>query len=98
VRAYCLGGKTASGLAVREGAAAADTNLLPLGSVIRLRSGGRSVAGEGVYTVLDTGRLIKGRQIDVYIPKCSEARRFGRRRMVAEVLRLGWASQSPGEP
>jgi 3D (Asp-Asp-Asp) domain-containing protein len=97
VRAYCLEGKTASGLAVQRGAAAADIDLLPLGSVIRLRSGGNSTAGEGVYTVLDTGRLIKGRQIDVYIPKCADARRFGRQRMVADVLRLGWPPQSPGE-
>jgi hypothetical protein len=43
-----------------------------------------------VYTILDTGGSIRGRRIDVYIPSCSEAIRFGRRPMVAEVLRDGW--------
>ena len=40
----------------------------------------------GVYTVADTGRAIKGREIDIYIENDKEARRFGRRAIQVEVL------------
>ena len=94
VSAYCLQGKTASGLKVRTGIAAADPDVFPIGSVVRLRGNGtRPAPREGVYTILDTGGKIQGRRIDVYIPSCSQALRFGRRTMVAEVLRHGWAPE-----
>ena len=94
VSAYCLQGKTESGLKVRTGVAAADPDVFPIGSVIRLRGNGtRPAPREGVYTILDTGGKIQGRRIDVYIPSCSQAMRFGRRTMVAEVLRHGWAPE-----
>lgn len=103
VSAYCLRGRTASGLKVRTGIAAADPDVLPLGSIIRLRnSGGRRSPREGVYTILDTGAKIRGRRIDLHIPSCSEAVRFGRRSMIADVLRHGWtpakASRPPSTP
>ena len=91
VSAYCLRGKTASGLPVRTGIAAADTDVLPLGSIIRLRSTDDATDWEGVYTILDTGPSIRGRRIDIHIPSCADARRFGRRSMVADILRHGWA-------
>jgi len=97
VTAYCLRGKTASGLEVRNGIAAADIGVLPIGSVIRLRgTGGEPAEREGIYTVLDTGRLIRGRRIDLYVPDCANAVQFGRRTMVAEVLRHGWAPDGKG--
>jgi len=86
--AYCKGTTTASGIAVRSGIAAADPALLPIGSVVALDAGDASY--DGVYTVLDTGPLIKGRRLDLYIWSCFEALRFGRRNVRVTVLRLGW--------
>jgi 3D (Asp-Asp-Asp) domain-containing protein len=94
VTGYCLGGKTASGLKARTGVAAADPDVLPMGSVIRLRATNGTTAHDGVYTILDTGGDIQGRRIDIHIPSCAEARRFGRRSMVADVIRKGWAPGS----
>jgi 3D (Asp-Asp-Asp) domain-containing protein len=86
--AYCRGTTTASGVAVRSGIAAADPKVLPQGSVIQVTR----LAPEyrGIYTVLDTGPEIQGREIDIYMWNCDEAVRFGRRRVDLTVLRLGW--------
>jgi 3D (Asp-Asp-Asp) domain-containing protein len=86
--AYCKGHTTASGVAVRAGIAAADPKVLPIGSVIQVD--GVDEKYRGVYTVLDTGPEIKGREIDVYIWSCYEALDFGRRPVDITVLRLGW--------
>jgi len=86
--AYCKGTTTKSGVAVRAGIAAADPAVLPLGSVIQI--GGVPDKYKGIYTVLDTGPEIKGREIDVYIWSCYEALAFGRRQVELTVLRLGW--------
>lgn len=81
--AYCLRGKTASGSHVRQGIVAADTRLLPLGTRIRMNAGKYS----GTYTVADTGGRIKGRILDVWVPSCSEARRFGRKNVKVSVVK-----------
>jgi 3D (Asp-Asp-Asp) domain-containing protein len=73
--AYCLKGRTANGGAVRRGIIAADPRLLRLGSTVLLGAGSYT----GQYKVTDTGGGIKGKRIDVWVPSCSEARRFGRR-------------------
>ncbi|MEP7074614.1 MAG: 3D domain-containing protein [Acidobacteriota bacterium] len=73
--AYCLQGRTAMGSGVRRGIVAADPRVLRLGSKVMLTGGGYN----GVYTVTDTGGGIKGRELDIWVPSCSEARRFGRR-------------------
>ncbi|MCU1291050.1 MAG: hypothetical protein JWN60_3279 [Acidobacteria bacterium] len=73
--AYCLKGKTASGGSVRRGIVAADPRILPLGTRINLNAGSYS----GSYLVADTGGAVKGRKLDIWVPNCSEARRFGRR-------------------
>ncbi len=86
--AYCKGHTTKSGVAVRAGIAAADPGVLPLGSVIQV--GGVPDEYKGIYTVLDTGPEVKGREIDLYIWSCYEALAFGRRRVEITVLRLGW--------
>jgi 3D (Asp-Asp-Asp) domain-containing protein len=88
VTAYCKGEFTASGIRVRSGMAAADPQLLPVGSVIRIE--GVPTKYEGVYTVLDTGPEVQGREIDIYMWSCIEALDFGRRRAAVTVLRLGW--------
>ena len=87
--AYCRGTTTASGVNVRNGIAAADPDLLPVGSVIQVdRLGDRY---NGVYTIMDTGPAVQGRHIDIYMWNCDEARyEFGKRSAGLTVLRLGW--------
>lgn len=80
--AYCLRGRTASGSGVRRGIVAADPRVLPLGTRIQISAGPYS----GTYTVADTGGAIKGRILDVWVPNCSEAMRFGRRSVGVSVL------------
>ncbi len=80
--AYSLRGKTASGRMVSRGLIAADPRVLPLGSRVRLDYPGYS----GEYLVADTGGLIKGRRIDIWIPTSREAMRFGRRTVKLTVL------------
>jgi 3D (Asp-Asp-Asp) domain-containing protein len=81
--AYSIEGKTASGHQAREGVVAADPKILPIGARIRV-----SDAGElsGVYVVADTGRTVKGREIDIYMQNDAEAKRFGRRTVKIEIL------------
>jgi len=73
--AYCLTGRTATGGGVRRGIIAADPSILRLGSQILLGAGSYT----GQYTVADTGGSIRGRHIDIWVPSCSEARKFRRR-------------------
>jgi 3D (Asp-Asp-Asp) domain-containing protein len=86
--AYCKGTTTASGTTVRTGIAAADPLLLPVGSVIQVDS--LSPRYNGIYTVMDTGPAVQGREIDIYMWNCNEALDFGRRSIAINVLRLGW--------
>ena len=86
--AYCKGDTTAAGTGVHAGIAAADPELLPVGSVVDIES----LPGHynGIYTVLDTGPAIQGRQVDLYMWSCNEALEFGRQPIHITVLRLGW--------
>jgi 3D (Asp-Asp-Asp) domain-containing protein len=86
--AYCKGTTTASGVGVRTGIAAADTGLLPVGSVLNIAAGDSRY--NGVYTVMDTGPKIQGRRLDLYMWSCHEALSFGRKDVQVTVLRLGW--------
>jgi 3D (Asp-Asp-Asp) domain-containing protein len=86
--AYCKGITTTSGVAVQTGVAAADPELLPVGSVVDLD--GLPQKYNGIYTVLDTGPAVQGRQVDLYMWSCNEALAFGRRPIHLTVLRLGW--------
>jgi 3D (Asp-Asp-Asp) domain-containing protein len=90
--AYCKGNQTASGVAAQSGVAAADPELLPVGSVIEVES----LPGKynGIYTVLDTGPSIQGRELDVYMWSCNEALQFGRKPVRLTVLRLGWSPRA----
>ena len=94
--AYCKGSTTASGVEVRSGIAAADPDLLPVGSVVQVDAPGTRY--DGVYTVMDTGPRVQGRHLDLYMWSCHEALRFGRTAIRIAVLRLGWspAHSSPG--
>lgn len=73
--AYCFKGKTAMGHKVRNGLIAADPRVLRLGTNVTIDAGQYS----GTYLVSDTGGMIKGNRIDIWMSSCSEARRFGRR-------------------
>jgi 3D (Asp-Asp-Asp) domain-containing protein len=86
--AYCQGFVTASGVAARNGIAAADPELLPIGSVVQI--GSISPRYDGIYTILDTGSSVQGRIVDLYMWNCNEAREFGRKSIRLTVLRLGW--------
>lgn len=80
--AYCLRGRTASGSGVRRGIVAADRRILPLGTKIQISAGAYS----GTYTVADTGGAIKGKILDIWVPSCAEAMRFGRRTIKVSVV------------
>lgn len=80
--AYSLRGRTASGRMVSRGLIAADPRVLPLGSRVRLEHPGYT----GEYLVADTGGMIKGRRIDIWMPASREAMRFGRRTVKLTVL------------
>jgi len=87
--AYCRGTVTAAGTRVREGIVAADPAVLPMGTVIRV--GGLGQRYNRIYHVMDTGRAVRGRQIDVYVRNCAEAIEFGRRPAVVSVIPAGVA-------
>src|SRR5437868_15029634 len=86
--AYCKGETTASVAGVHSAVAAGDPDLLPVGTVVQIDSlPGRY---NGIYTVLDTGPAVQGRQVDLYMWSCYEALEFGRQPIKLTVLRLGW--------
>ena len=86
--AYCKGFVTTSGVAAQTGIAAADPELLPIGSVVEI--GLLSPRYDGIYTILDTGASVQGRVVDLYMWNCNEALEFGRKSIRVTVLRLGW--------
>jgi 3D (Asp-Asp-Asp) domain-containing protein len=83
--AYSLRGRMASGRYVGRGLIAADRRVLPLGTRVRLEAGPYS----GEYLVADTGGLVRGRKIDIWVPSTGEAMRFGRRSVKLTVLSRG---------
>jgi 3D (Asp-Asp-Asp) domain-containing protein len=89
---YCRGTTTASGVNVRSGIAAADPDLLPVGSVVQIDK--LPERYNGIYTVMDTGPKVHGRHLDLYIWNCDEALELGRRQMSITVLRMGWNPQN----
>lgn len=80
--AYCLKGRTAVGGAVRRGIVAADPRILPLGTRIFINAGSYS----GSYIVADTGGAVRGKVLDVWVPNCAEAMRFGRKSVSVSIL------------
>lgn len=74
---YELRGTTASGRPAGPGSIAVDPRVIPLGTRLRVEGYGEGIAS-------DTGRLIKGRRIDVW--KASGCREWGRRDVLVEVI------------
>jgi 3D (Asp-Asp-Asp) domain-containing protein len=89
--AYCDVGVTKSGVMVAPGHVAADPKVIPLGSMIYVES---PLMG-GIYQVLDTGRLVKGKIIDIFIPNYERCVDFGRRMVKVKVLRYGFLGYPP---
>ena len=85
--AYCVFGITKTGVWVHRGIIAVDPKVIPLGSIVEIKAGDYS----GIYTAMDTGTLIKGKIIDIYVPDFEEAIRFGRRKIKLRILRRGWS-------
>ena len=86
--AYCKGLVTRAGVTAQAGVAASDPTLLPLGSIVELNNDDERY--DGIYSVVDTGPAVQGREIDIYMWSCHEALKFGRRPVRLTVLRLGW--------
>jgi 3D (Asp-Asp-Asp) domain-containing protein len=86
--AYCKGLVTRAGVAAQSGVAASDPALLPLGSLVEVDF--EESRYDGIYSILDTGPAVQGREIDIYMWSCHEALKFGRRSARVTVLRLGW--------
>jgi 3D (Asp-Asp-Asp) domain-containing protein len=84
--AYCLKGRTATGIPVVTGMIAADPRVLPLGTLVHIKAGTYT----GTYKVQDTGYHIKGNRVDIYVANRAEAIRFGRRRIKLRVVNRVW--------
>ncbi len=84
--AYCDHGTTQSGTKTRTGIVAADPKVLPVGTVLEILDGPHA----GIYTVMDTGSAVKGRRIDIFMPSCASAERFGQRTLKVKIIRHGW--------
>ncbi|MBI3786466.1 MAG: 3D domain-containing protein [Deltaproteobacteria bacterium] len=82
--AYCISGITFSGKYTKRWMVAADPDVLPIGSRIAVHNAGDY---SGLYTVTDTGALIKGRKIDIYMESEREALEFGRQQVEVELFK-----------
>ncbi len=89
--AYCEKGITKSGVPVATGLVAGDPHVLPLGSWIKVDG----PICSGIYQVMDTGRLVKGKKIDIYMPTYGEAMDFGVRKVSVTVLKYGQIRLTP---
>jgi 3D (Asp-Asp-Asp) domain-containing protein len=69
--AYCLTGKTATGLPVGPGIVAVDPSVIPLGTRMTIPGYGEGVAA-------DVGGGVTGAHIDVWVASCSDAASFTR--------------------
>ena len=65
---------------------AADPDILPIGSRIKIRHAGRY---SGEYVVADTGDKIQGRKLDIYMPSTATCLKFGSKPVRVRVIELG---------
>jgi len=82
--AYCKGLVTASGVAVQSGVAAADPEILPVGTVMEIDS--LPPKYSGIYTVMDTGPKVRGHHVDLFLESCAAAKQFGRRTVRVSIV------------
>ena len=84
--AYAITGITASGEWTHRHVVAADPDLLPIGTRLKIQRAGRY---SGEYVVADTGAKIQGRRLDIYMPTDAECKKFGAKRVKVKVIQLG---------
>ncbi len=84
--AYAVTGITASGEWTHRHVVAADPDVIPIGSRIKIKHAGRY---SGEYVVADTGAKIQGRKLDIYMPNPNECKKFGSRKVRVRVIQLG---------
>src|SRR5947209_4481556 len=89
--AYAQSGVTASGELTHRHVVAADPDILPLGSRIKIRRAGKY---SGEYVVADTGGKIQGRRVDIYMPSETACKKFGSKLVRVKVLQLGNGPQA----
>ena len=65
---------------------AADPDILPIGSRIKIKRAGRY---SGEYVVADTGDKIQGRRLDIYMPTAKRCTKFGSKPVQVRVIELG---------
>jgi 3D (Asp-Asp-Asp) domain-containing protein len=82
--AYCQQGTTKSGANTQPGIVAADPKVLPIGTVLRIVAPVSQYGG--IYTVMDTGAAVKGRTVDIFMPSCARAVRFGRKTVRVRIV------------
>lgn len=68
------------------GHCAVDPRIVPLGSILDVPGIGRRIA-------TDTGRLIRGKDLDIHFNSLREMREWGARRVTVRVLRWGWGTK-----
>ncbi|MDD3766838.1 MAG: G5 domain-containing protein [Eubacteriales bacterium] len=83
--AYCIKGRTATGIPTKVGVVAVDPKVIPLGSRLYIE------AADGSWTygnaiAADTGGAIKGNKVDLYVETYSEAINFGIRKAKVYIL------------
>ncbi len=84
--AYSQSGITASGVLTTRHIVAADPDVLPIGSRIKIKHAGRY---SGEYVVADTGRKIEGRRLDIYMPNTKNCLKFGKKQVKVRVIEVG---------
>jgi 3D (Asp-Asp-Asp) domain-containing protein len=89
--AYAQSGVTASGELTHRHVVAADPDILPLGSRIKIRRAGKY---SGEYVVADTGGKIQGRRLDIYMPSEQACKKFGTKLVRVKVIQLGNGTQT----
>ncbi|MFL6414674.1 MAG: 3D domain-containing protein [Bryobacteraceae bacterium] len=89
--AYAQSGVTASGETTHRHVVAADPDILPLGSRIKIRRAGKY---SGEYVVADTGSKIQGRRLDIYMPSEQACKKFGTKVVRVKVIQLGNGTQA----
>lgn len=73
-----VGSVTRSGIPVDHGVVAVDPDVIPIGSVVY-------IPGYGYAVAADTGGMIRGRRVDVYLPSRGEAVAWGVKRLKVTV-------------
>lgn len=84
--AYAQTGITKSGEWTHRHVVAADPDVLPIGSRIKIRRAGKY---SGEYVVADTGSKVLGRHLDIYMPSEEACKRFGTKMVKVRVIEIG---------